>query len=372
MPIIRNPFRRQDENIRPTAALNGVEPKINGTPPVKAIDIKEKEPAEYKLSEINDSGVYLPPSPPERKSFWATSSSRSTTSSSNHRSLLNDNEQFNISRESFDSYRRSFDISARSPMVGGAYDSAGRPPRASLDSRAYTDSARPPRASLDSRTFQAPPPRSSNSFTRPSQVPAQTKEERETDNFEDVDIADKPAPQPKKRGLFSRITMDSGDHSERPTSSDGNRSWHHLGRKRGQSGTGSELGSIPKRETTPKPESQLRKEEVRASASPQHVKQQSVDKKAAADPVVAQPQQVQQEEETPKTAEATEPQAQGGAEVQKAPVDGMETLALDDQTTHQEDAAAAATPKAPSVPRDEGLKALKPQNSQAPEVRVDS
>ncbi|KAK4547486.1 hypothetical protein LTR36_001143 [Oleoguttula mirabilis] len=386
MPIIRNPFRKQDENVRPAATLNGIEHKGNGngTPPVKPIDIKEKEPAEYKLSEINDSGVYLPPSPPERKSFWTTSSSRSTTSSSHHRTLLtdpNNNEQFNISRESFDSYRRSFDISARSPMVG-AYDSVGRPPRASLDSRsAYggaDSSQRLPRASLDSRTFQPPPPRSSNSFTRPSQVPAQTKEERETDNFEDVDIADKPAPpQPKKRGLFSRITMDSGDHSERPTSSDGNRSWHHLGRKRGQSGTGSELGSMaPKRETTPKPESQLRREEARASASPQQVvKQQTVDKKTAVDAAVAQPQKPAEQEGAPKAAETTEPQADAGAdaEVQKAE-DGMETLDLgtDDQAAvaQKEVAVAAATPEAAAAASStvEGPKAPKPQNPQAPET----
>jgi hypothetical protein len=61
--------------------------------------------------EINDSGICLPPSPgEERKSFWGhTNSSRSTTSTSTtHRSLIKENEPFNISRESFDSYRRSF------------------------------------------------------------------------------------------------------------------------------------------------------------------------------------------------------------------------------------------------------------------------
>lgn len=75
--------------------------------------------------EINDSGVYLPvcttspytsvplltrpsqPSPTERKNFWSTKSNSSTNSSTNHRAMLSD-EPFNISRESFDSYRRSF------------------------------------------------------------------------------------------------------------------------------------------------------------------------------------------------------------------------------------------------------------------------
>lgn len=122
MPIIRNPFRKQDENVRPVTAHDNLEKAERK--PLQAIDIKEKQPTEYKLSgmrrqckearvsantetEINDSGVFVPPSPPnEKRSFW-TSSSRSTTSS-NHRSVFNENEPFNISRESFDSYRRSF------------------------------------------------------------------------------------------------------------------------------------------------------------------------------------------------------------------------------------------------------------------------
>lgn len=65
------------------------------------------------IAEINDSGVYLPPSPTEKKNFWGTTASRSTTSSSLHRCAFDENEQFNISRESFDSYRRSFVSSSR-------------------------------------------------------------------------------------------------------------------------------------------------------------------------------------------------------------------------------------------------------------------
>lgn len=50
----------------------------------------------------------MQPSPTtEKPSFWH-SKSNTSTASSNHRSLLNENEPFNISRESFDSYRRSF------------------------------------------------------------------------------------------------------------------------------------------------------------------------------------------------------------------------------------------------------------------------
>ena len=46
------------------------------------------------------------PSPTEKKSFW--SKSPHSTISSNHRSLISENEPFSISRESFESYRRSF------------------------------------------------------------------------------------------------------------------------------------------------------------------------------------------------------------------------------------------------------------------------
>ena len=79
----------------------------------------------------------------------------------------------------------------------------------------------------------------------------------------------KPHPPPKKRGMFSRV-MASDSHSDRPTSQDAanKSSWHHFGgRKRGQSGQGAELGSIPvpKREETPKPDSQLKNEERQAT-----------------------------------------------------------------------------------------------------------
>ncbi|KAI5369938.1 hypothetical protein Slin15195_G008160 [Septoria linicola] len=240
MAIIKNPFRKQDENARPPPTpLAGEKPTSSGSS--RPSDLESRETVEYKLSEINDSGVFIPPSPTEKKSFWGgTTSSRSTTSSSLHKCAFNENEQFNISRESFDSYRRSFDISARSPVVQAE--------------------SRPPRASLDSRTF-LPPPRMSNSFHRPLQVP-QTQEE---DNFEDVNIDD-PKPQPqKKRGIFARMVDGVGDHSNRPNSSSENKSgaWHNLtSRKRGDSGRGAELGAMPRtietprREQTPKPEKQ--------------------------------------------------------------------------------------------------------------------
>lgn len=254
MPIIRNPFRKQDENARPGIPTFSSSDKNSNNVPKIDVSGSEKQ-AEYKLSEINDSGVCLPPSPSEeRKSFWGgTSSSRSTTSSSvNHRSLVKENEPFNISRESFDSYRRSFDISGRSPIIGPSETGAF------------------PRASLDSRTFQ-PTPRKSNQFVRPSPGPMQPQAPTKEEDFEDVGLED-PKPAPKKRGIFSRLTdsvstnADSapvGSVDARPAS--GHDKWHFPGnRKRGQSGQGAELGSMPRREEngTPKPESGLRRSET--------------------------------------------------------------------------------------------------------------
>lgn len=48
MPIIRNPFRRQDENARPTSGV--AEKTPNATAPPKSIDLGDKQSAEYKLS----------------------------------------------------------------------------------------------------------------------------------------------------------------------------------------------------------------------------------------------------------------------------------------------------------------------------------
>ncbi|MCJ1252414.1 hypothetical protein MMC24_000220 [Lignoscripta atroalba] len=130
MPPFRNPFGRKpvansgtpshDENTPPTAP-NGLDnppqrPDLSASRTSSALSIKKnkEEPDEFKLSVVNDNGVYLPPSPPERKGFWRRTPTSTTTSS--HRSMLSENEPFSISRESFESYRRSFDISARSPV----------------------------------------------------------------------------------------------------------------------------------------------------------------------------------------------------------------------------------------------------------------
>jgi hypothetical protein len=131
-----------------------------------------------------------------------------------------------------------------------------------------------PRASLDSRTFQPsfqPSPRKSTNLQRPPPVPL-APAMREEEVFEDVGLNDDPkpspqqAPPPKKRGFLSRLTDSSNNDQATPGTTPGQDSkWHFGGRKRGQSGQGAELGSMPIREDTPKPvapESGLRHSET--------------------------------------------------------------------------------------------------------------
>jgi len=220
MPI-RNPFaKRQDvqtglqpyeEGIRPLSQT-GTRPKFEkvDTMGSKASSMSissrksQEQPAEYKMSVVNDSGVYLPPSPPEKKGLWPRRSNPSTTSVNGSESEY---EHFPISRESFDSYRRSFDISARSPVLPGDIG------RQSLDSARLS---RLPRSAINERRFERQPP---------------TAEE----GFEDVGLNDEAKQHTKKKGFFSKF----GDSD----SQSGSR-FHITGRKRGQSGVGEELGSI--------------------------------------------------------------------------------------------------------------------------------
>ncbi|MCJ1336057.1 hypothetical protein MMC09_001332 [Bachmanniomyces sp. S44760] len=233
MPPFRNPFGKkppnvngitpdQDENIpptRPNGLLNQGKDGTTASRTSSTLSIKpnKDEPNEFKLSVVNDSGIYLPPSPPDKKSFWHRTPTSTTTSS--HRSMLSETEPFSISRESFESYRRSFDISAKSPVFQPELST-----RQSLDSR----SSRLPRASING----------SGSFEKPQPTDEET--------FEDVGLNDEAKP--KKKGLFSRFG-DSGetpalasDDGSRPSSS--HRGFHIPGRKRGQSGQGAELGHM--------------------------------------------------------------------------------------------------------------------------------
>jgi len=235
MPIRNfNPFKKaptaqdlyeQNHHIRSSTDEGFQDANVKGTKPIEI-----KDSPEYKLSEINDSGIYLPPSPPaqEKNNFFSRTST-STTQSTTHGSVLSENEPFNISRESFDSYRRSFDISARAPI----YACEG-PVRQSMDSR---------------RNLNAYSPRPS--FQDRERSSYQQSRESLENRFEDVGLNDEPKIA-KKRGFFQRF----GDNNAEVTHADakpeakprtaGDRFLSGItgGRKRGQSGTGSELAPM--------------------------------------------------------------------------------------------------------------------------------
>lgn len=143
--------------------------------------------------------------------------------------------------------------------------------------------------------------------------------------------------------------VDGGEHPERPASQDGaKQGWtHHLGvgRKRGQSGQGSELGAIPKREgqSTPKLESQLRKETLPQTNG------------AAPQVNGIQPDEVEQ--------------ADAGAQKQKS----TELDKLEEEVKAIE-LEKASKPQVNGVPKEPTqvettTPAPKPQSAQAPEVR---
>ncbi|KAL5341853.1 hypothetical protein BJX70DRAFT_358115 [Aspergillus crustosus] len=181
----------------------------------------DTEPPEYKLSVVDCNGEYLPPSPPERESFWRKYPGMSK-SNSNHRNLVDENEPFSISRESFDSYRRSFDISARSPII-------------------YPD-AMLSRTSLDSRFSRLTSPSGKRLDDR-RENPATMEE----DQFEEVGLEDEEA-KPKKKGIFSRFgdfsssDAQSSGSTSKPTSHHG---FHLPGRKKAQAPPpSSEMGAM--------------------------------------------------------------------------------------------------------------------------------
>ena len=81
MPIIRNPFRRQDENLRPINTA--IDTRQAGSKSRESIDVKEKAPVEYQLSGKSLNHQHLsqqykkdfPNTAPLQKSTTAASSS---------------------------------------------------------------------------------------------------------------------------------------------------------------------------------------------------------------------------------------------------------------------------------------------------------
>lgn len=249
MPI-RNPFARrpgaavtQDENVRPGSdAGNTADPAHPGFERVNTVgsrassafsirsNKKGPDTGEYKMSVVNDSGVYLPPSPVEKEAIWPRKYlSRNSTDT---RSSVPEIEHFSISRESFDSYRRSFDISAKSPVSPTTADFSFAP-RQSLDSARFP---RMPRQSmLSERRFR-------RDFPTPEE------------SFEEVGLNDdkqQQAQPAKKRGFFSKFGSDATpEHNATPLKEKENgqaMSRFLPGRKRGQSGQGAELMPVADR-----------------------------------------------------------------------------------------------------------------------------
>jgi len=226
MPL-RNPFKRN--NILERAdSLVVSDQEFSDVTVSGAKTLEEEQSIEYQLSEIDDSGVFIPPTDAAIKpSFWYTKSNTSLKSST-HRSLFNDSEPFSISRESFDSYRRSFDISACSPMT-------------SLDSS---------RRSIESSLVLSPRP----SMTLEEQRNADWPEDQEDRMiFEDVKLDENKQPAAaRKRSIFARFS-DSREATPVPesqTSTMGIKASHSFqlftGRRRGQSGQEAELASMPR------------------------------------------------------------------------------------------------------------------------------
>ncbi|RPA85758.1 hypothetical protein BJ508DRAFT_167229 [Ascobolus immersus RN42] len=161
----------------------------SGSKPVNIVKTSGKdEPDVYKLGVVSD-GVYLPPSPPTEKrgsKVWRRSTSSQTVKS---RDSTTEGEPFTISRESFDSYRRSFDISARLPVTDYGKE----------------------RRSLDVRLRG---PNSGSTYTPPRTARASESNMRPTVEsiFEEVSLADEHHQPARRRGLLSKLV----GHSEEP------------------------------------------------------------------------------------------------------------------------------------------------------------
>ncbi|RYC58371.1 hypothetical protein CHU98_g7829 [Xylaria longipes] len=213
MPI-RNPFAKRpllttgaevanDENVPPSTRL----PKdsYSGFERVDTVGSRTSSAWSIHSSKSRDNGDYKMS---DEKGLWPRRLANSRTSMDT-RSSIGDIEHFSISRESFDSYRRSF-----SPVL--VHDV----PRQSLDSA----SMRYPRSSVRHRSFERELP---------------TAEE----GFEDVGLNDdqKQTQQqhPKKKGFFAKFSepQESNTHGE-------GLARFIPGRKRAQSGQGAELGPV--------------------------------------------------------------------------------------------------------------------------------
>ncbi|KAK4170395.1 hypothetical protein QBC43DRAFT_5086 [Cladorrhinum sp. PSN259] len=279
MPIIRNPFARrpgavaqaQDDNTagaRP-GSVHSREEEAGAHPGFEKVDTvgskassawsirsgsrKSQDTGEYKMSVVNDSGIYLPPSPIEKQAIWPRRYLSRNSDRSEKKSSIASGEidAFPISRESFDSYRRSFDISAKRPVI--VTSDTCHTTRQSLDSSRFFAAASSkrehhqytPRFSRAGKPAPAPLLPEDTTTTTEESSSAQTY-------FEDVGLNDEennhsaaaPAPVQKKKtggGFFSRLSGQQHHNEvetmEKSGSGDGGSSWGFgmvVGRKQHQ------------------------------------------------------------------------------------------------------------------------------------------
>ncbi|EER42905.1 conserved hypothetical protein [Histoplasma capsulatum H143] len=179
MPQIRNFFpKRPAVNLVPAAS----------DPPVLQNVIFE---IYHNAAELTNP-LQISPSPTEKKSFW-----RKPSSQNNTRSLVDENEPFPISRESFDSYRRSFDICARSPVS----QSDSGLSRTSFESRLSRPTTTP-RSTISGYTFD--PPSESPHEVRGQQQEHEDADEQDQEQFVDIGLND-DAKLKKKKGFLARL-----------------------------------------------------------------------------------------------------------------------------------------------------------------------
>lgn len=158
MPLIKNPFKSKvlqpansDTNEEQTLNSKATESVAIASPQSSVKNLRPPEP-DYKLSSVSPEGTFMPPSPPEKTSFL--SRFRHPGSLTNDKALASDEQGgFVIPRESFDTYRRSFDI--RPSMDGSGMLNDGRPSRSSLDLLTATGTTSPRRPSQTSTVMQS-------------------------------------------------------------------------------------------------------------------------------------------------------------------------------------------------------------------------
>lgn len=216
--MLKNPFK--SKTVQPTVhdpqtAVNddplGISSNVaaEAAPTRSSTSIARLAEPDYKLSSVSPEGTFIPPSPPEKTSFLSRfrntgSNNLSTTTATSKEA----DSGFVIPRESFDGYRRSFDI--RPSMDGSGSVNDGRPSRASLDLLTATTGVPSPRRSFQAaqsmRPIRQSPSKKENQLAGVLAPPlASTSDEAE---FEEVKLDDE-ALGTKKKHFWQRANNTS-------------------------------------------------------------------------------------------------------------------------------------------------------------------